>query len=103
MHTQAFFAQEMGLPVTMTPNYEDLSCTFAFGKTPPPQSEDPAFTSPCLTQCPSAAARSSGGSSAFVQLQQMAASAGANGPLPEGVVRQDGCHRTRPAVEKGSA
>lgn len=26
---------------------------FAFGKTPPPQAQDDAFSTPCFTQCPS--------------------------------------------------
>eukprot|EP00775_Hariotina_reticulata_P008624 gene8624-8805_t len=38
--TQEFFEKDMGLPLTMTPNYEDFSCQFAFGKTPLPQSQD---------------------------------------------------------------
>lgn len=42
----------MGLPLTMTPNYEDFSCQFAFGKTPGPQDTDEAFISPCFAQCP---------------------------------------------------
>lgn len=33
--TQLFFSRHMGLPLTMTPNYDDYSCQFAFGKTPP--------------------------------------------------------------------
>eukprot|EP00877_Chromochloris_zofingiensis_P006770 jgi/Chrzof1/2346/Cz11g11230.t1 len=28
---------------------------FTFGKTPPPESEDEAFRTPCFTQCPSKA------------------------------------------------
>ncbi|KAI8468248.1 MAG: hypothetical protein J3K34DRAFT_427967 [Monoraphidium minutum] len=51
--TQEFFEQDMGLPLTMTPNYDDFSCQFAFGKTPPPQSGDAAFSTPCFVQCPS--------------------------------------------------
>ncbi|GBF91530.1 hypothetical protein Rsub_04270 [Raphidocelis subcapitata] len=51
--TQEFFEKDMGLPLTMTPNYDDFSCQFAFGKTPQPQAEDEAFSTPCFTQCPS--------------------------------------------------
>lgn len=50
--TQEFFANEMGLPLTMTPNYEDFSCQFSFGLTPPSEDEDEAFKTPCFTQCP---------------------------------------------------
>ncbi|KAF8056461.1 D27 [Scenedesmus sp. PABB004] len=47
----------MGLPLTMTPNYDDFSCQFAFGKTPRPQHLDEAFATPCFQQCPSRAPR----------------------------------------------
>lgn len=50
---QNFFAQDMALPLHMEPNYEDFSCQFSFGVQPPPVAEDPAFTTPCFTQCPS--------------------------------------------------
>ncbi|WIA35590.1 hypothetical protein OEZ86_004011 [Tetradesmus obliquus] len=55
--TQEFFEKDMGLPLTMTPNYEDFSCQFSFGKTPLPQQLDEAFSTPCFQQCPSRAAR----------------------------------------------
>ena len=48
---QEFFAQDMGLPLTMTPNYEDFSCQFSFGATPKPAQEDEAFCTPCFKQC----------------------------------------------------
>mmetsp|Transcript_3521 Transcript_3521/g.4953 ORF Transcript_3521/g.4953 Transcript_3521/m.4953 type:complete len:289 (+) Transcript_3521:101-967(+) len=51
--TQTFFAQDMGLPLTMEPNYEDFSCQFSFGKVPPKPDQDPAFHVGCLSQCPS--------------------------------------------------
>lgn len=51
--TQEFFARDMGLPLTMTPNYEDFSCQFSFGRTPAPQAEDEAFATQCFSQCPS--------------------------------------------------
>ncbi len=44
----------MGLPLTMTPNYEDFSCQFAFGKTPEGAAQDKAFQAPCLAICPTA-------------------------------------------------
>jgi len=50
--TQLFFSRHMGLPLTMTPNYDDYSCQFAFGKTPPALSQDPISTSPCFSVCP---------------------------------------------------
>lgn len=27
----------MGIPLTMEPNYDDFSCQFSFGRTPPPE------------------------------------------------------------------
>lgn len=53
-NTQEFFAQHMGLPLTMTPDYETLSCTFAFSQVPPPLGEEDAFKTPCLAMCPTA-------------------------------------------------
>lgn len=50
--TQEFFAKDMGLPLTMTPNYDDFSCQFSFGRTPLPQDQDEAFRTPCFSQCP---------------------------------------------------
>lgn len=55
--TQEFFRTEMGLNVTLEPNYEDFSCQFVFGKTPLPEASDDIMTSPCFTQCPSKRAR----------------------------------------------
>lgn len=49
--TQEFFEKDMGLPLTMEPNYETFECQFSFGKTPPPPEEDEAFASPCFSQC----------------------------------------------------
>lgn len=51
--TQEFFKKDMGMDVTLEPNYDDYSCQFVFGKTPPPQTQDDAFQSPCFARCPS--------------------------------------------------
>ena len=32
MPTQTFFTDDFGLPLTMTPNFEDLSCDMVFGQ-----------------------------------------------------------------------
>eukprot|EP01018_Ginkgo_biloba_P019522 Gb_02232 [translate_table: standard] len=45
--TQQFIAQDLGAPVTMTPNFEDMSCEMVFGQHPPPMEEDPALKQPC--------------------------------------------------------
>lgn len=50
--TQNFFLQDMGLPLTMTPNYETYECQFAFGLTPSLQQELEAKNTPCLSRCP---------------------------------------------------
>ncbi|GKY92754.1 hypothetical protein MPSEU_000245400 [Mayamaea pseudoterrestris] len=52
--TQAFFAQEMGLPLTMEPNYETFECQFSFGKVPNEADELEAKNVPCLMRCPTA-------------------------------------------------
>lgn len=50
--TQEFFEKDMGLPLTMEPNYETFECQFSFGKTPMPRHQDEAYTSRCFSQCP---------------------------------------------------
>lgn len=58
--TQNFFGQNMGLPLTMTPNYDTFECEFAFGRTPPAPEENEALRVPCFAQCPSAAKPTAG-------------------------------------------
>ncbi|XP_015574531.1 beta-carotene isomerase D27, chloroplastic [Ricinus communis] len=45
--TQDFFTNEFGLPLTMIPNFEDMSCEMVYGQAPPPFDEDPASKQPC--------------------------------------------------------
>ena len=53
--TQDFFAQEFGIPVTLTPNFEDLSCEMVFGQVAPPLSQEAAYQQTCLVeQCETA-------------------------------------------------
>jgi len=53
--TQQFFTEKFGIPLTMTPNFEDLSCKMIFGQVPLSAEEDPDHHQPCLThQCPTA-------------------------------------------------
>lgn len=47
--TQDFFTHEFGIPLTMTPNFTDLSCDMVFGQQPPAPSEDPVYREACLT------------------------------------------------------
>jgi len=50
--TQIFFTEKFGIPLTMTPNFEDLSCTMIFGQMYPSADTDPAHQQPCLQACP---------------------------------------------------
>jgi hypothetical protein len=50
--TQSFLTQRLGIPLTMTPNFEDMSCEMVFGQIPPPLEEEAAYQQPCLvSQC----------------------------------------------------
>lgn len=51
--TQKFFVEDMGLPMTMTPNYETGECQFSFGLSPNANEENEAMSTPCLSRCPS--------------------------------------------------
>ncbi|GFZ01393.1 hypothetical protein Acr_15g0000020 [Actinidia rufa] len=46
--TQDFSTNELGLPLTMIPNFEDMSCEMVYGQVPPPFEEDPASKQPCF-------------------------------------------------------
>ncbi|PIN09410.1 Beta-carotene isomerase [Handroanthus impetiginosus] len=46
--TQDFFTNEFGLPLTMTPNFEDMSCEMVYGQVPPQFEDDPASKQTCL-------------------------------------------------------
>lgn len=46
--TQRFFTEDFGIPLTMTPNFEDFSCEMVFGQPPPPLEQEAAYTQPCL-------------------------------------------------------
>jgi hypothetical protein len=53
--TQEFFTEKFGIPLTMTPNFEDLSCKMIFGQIPLNPADDPDHKQPCLKQqCPTA-------------------------------------------------
>lgn len=51
--TQNFFIEDMGLPLTITPDYETHECQFSFGKMPTLNEEMEAKNTPCLSRCPS--------------------------------------------------
>jgi len=48
--TQKFFTESFGIPVTLTPNFEDFSCEMVFGQNPPPFHEEDASRQPCLKE-----------------------------------------------------
>jgi hypothetical protein len=50
--TQTFFIEDMGLPLTMTPDYETYECQFSFGRMPTELEEKEAKDTPCLSRCP---------------------------------------------------
>lgn len=51
--TQNFFRRNMGLDLTMTPDYETGECQFAYGRSPTEEEEREAKETPCLMRCPS--------------------------------------------------
>ncbi|MEO0541722.1 MAG: DUF4033 domain-containing protein [Cyanobacteria bacterium P01_A01_bin.105] len=58
--TQRFFTEKFGIPLTMTPNFEDLSCEMVFGQVPPALETEAVYQQPCLEACPSRRATVSG-------------------------------------------
>lgn len=46
--TQRFFTEDFGIPLTMTPNFEDFSCEMVFGAPPPALETEDCYHSPCL-------------------------------------------------------
>ena len=42
------------MPLTMQPNFEDMSCRMIFGQHPPPLEQDEAARQPCLAACATA-------------------------------------------------
>jgi len=71
--TQAFFTEDVGLPLTMIPDFETMGCQFVFGASPPELSQDPAFQQPCLSQCQAGAAAQVRAGKARAQLAAAAA------------------------------
>ncbi|XP_004502060.1 beta-carotene isomerase D27, chloroplastic [Cicer arietinum] len=57
--TQDFFTNEFGLPLTMIPNFEDMSCEMVYGQTPPSFEDDPVSKQPCYAEICSVANPSS--------------------------------------------
>lgn len=54
--TQHFFTEDFGIPLTMTPNFEDFSCEMVFGAPPPDLTTEDCYQTPCLVnECTMAA------------------------------------------------
>lgn len=63
---QQFFQDELGLALTVSPNFVTQECQWSFGETPVPPAEDPAFPQGCLAGCESRKAIAASGSKADV-------------------------------------
>jgi hypothetical protein len=48
---QGFFTEELGMPLTMAPDFETLGCLMTFGAAPPPAEDDPVRAQACLAGC----------------------------------------------------
>ena len=56
---QTFFTRELGMPLTMKPNFEDYSCEMIFGLTPTEVEQDEVMQASCLKNCMTGRAASS--------------------------------------------
>lgn len=56
---EQFFADELGLPLTVSPNFATQECQWSWGEVPLPPAEDPSFPEGCLVDCPTAPIRKS--------------------------------------------
>jgi hypothetical protein len=52
---QAFFADNLGLPLTVSPNFETQECQWSFGEVPANPADDPTWPQGCLAGCPTRA------------------------------------------------
>jgi hypothetical protein len=50
---QQFFKEELGLPLTVQPNFVTQECQWSFGEEPLPPAKDPSFPKGCLVGCES--------------------------------------------------
>lgn len=48
---QTFFTEELGMPLTMKPNFEELSCDMVFGERPPIIAADEVMQQGCFAEC----------------------------------------------------
>lgn len=52
---QQFFKEELGLDLTVSPNFATQECQWSFGEKPLPPNEDPSFPTGCIVGCGSRA------------------------------------------------
>lgn len=50
---QRFFAEDLGLPLTVSPSFETQECQWSFGEVPLPVPDDASMPVGCLAGCPS--------------------------------------------------
>lgn len=50
---QEFFKEELGLDLTVSPNFATQECQWSFGEKPLAPEDDPSFPSGCLKGCES--------------------------------------------------
>lgn len=48
---QQFFKEELGLDLTVSPNFATQECQWSFGEKPLPPKEDPSFPNGCIVGC----------------------------------------------------
>lgn len=48
---QEFFSETLGVPLTVSPNFETQECQWSWGEVPLPADQDPTFPSGCLAGC----------------------------------------------------
>jgi hypothetical protein len=53
---QEFFAETLGMDLTVSPNFVTQECQWLFGERPTPAEEDPTFPRGCLAGCKSCVA-----------------------------------------------
>jgi len=63
---QQFFQDELGLPLTVSPNFVTQECQWSFGEKPLPPDQDPSFPQGCLAGCESRQQIAASGSKADV-------------------------------------
>lgn len=63
---QQFFKDELGLALTVSPNFVTQECQWSFGEEPLPPAQDPNFPQGCLSGCDSRKAIAASGSYADV-------------------------------------